>query len=155
MAAATVESTIFSVPAVYRASYPGLIRRVYKHASSSDLTEAGDILKICKLPKNAKIIRGRMKLPDIDTGSPANVISVEVYDGTTTKTLIDESTVGQGGGEIESAKALATEDAVGFVTTNDDFYLRAICDTASATAAAGIYWFEVDYIVFLDSGEAS
>ena len=93
--------------------------------------EAGDILKVCPLARGMVIGAGTMvQTGDHDT-STGHVFSVEVTNGTVTKTVIDGSTAGQAGGLARPSKAPATEDGVGFVVPDNTYHLRLICDTAA------------------------
>lgn len=107
--------------------------------SSLTLGAAADILRICKLESSRiQIADCFIRCSDMDTnGSPTLVFTLRVTDGTTTKVLIHQSTVGQAGGVIRPTKVPATEPGVGFVTTNGDFRVELLIDTGAATAAAG------------------
>lgn len=96
-----------------------------------------DILKVVKVPRGVQFVDCFVQSTDGDTNAtPTAVFSLEVYDGTTTKTLIHESTILQGGGLIRPTLVGSTEDGIGFTTNNDNFYLRIKYDTGAATAAS-------------------
>lgn len=111
--------------------------------------EAGDILKVCPLGRGMVIGPGTcVQLDEVDDGSNTHVFSLEVYNGTVTKTVIDGSTAGQAGGLARPSKAPATEDGVNFVVPDGTYYLRLICDTAANSEAAA------DIIVTVEIGGA-
>jgi hypothetical protein len=117
--------------------------------------EAGDKLIVRKLPQGCKIVDAYICTADRDTStSPTHVMSLEVTNGTTTKTIIDGTTVGQTGGIIRPTKAPGTEDGIGYVVPDAGYYLRVITDTAAATEAAGIIIVSVTLTRLLQPGEA-
>ena len=132
----------------------GLLSRSFTHPSSTDLGEAGDIVKFYALPRNAKIEWGRLRIPTaLDTGAGL-VLSVELTDGTTVKTLIHETDIGQAGGLAEPSTGLANEDGVGFVIPSDGWEARVIVDTGVGTAeAAGDVNLYLSHTMYLETGE--
>lgn len=100
--------------------------------------EAGDILQVCPLGRGDVIGAGCfVQTADLDDGGTAHVFSMEVTNGTVTKTIIDGSTAGQAGGLARPSKAPGTEDGVGFVVPDETYHIRLICDTAATTEQAG------------------
>lgn len=97
-----------------------------------------DTFGIITLPvKGLTIVDAFVQAGDMDTNAtPTVVFSLQVTNGTTTKTIIHQSTVGQAGGYIRPSKAAASEDGVGFTLDDDNYYLRLLYTTASATPAA-------------------
>ena len=96
-----------------------------------------DVLKLTKVPRGVQFVDCFVQATDGDTNAtPTAVFSLEIYDGTTTKTLIHESTILQGGGLIRPTLVGTTENGIGFTTNNDNFYLRIVYDTGAATAAS-------------------
>lgn len=155
MAAATVRAESFKSEAV-KLWEAGLIARHYEHASSSDLDEAGDIVRFFKLPRGAKILWGRLRPGDFDSnGTPTIVLSVEITDGTTVKTLIHQAAVGQTGGlAFPTSANFSNEDALGFVIPADGWEARVLVDTVAATTQAAAVSLQVDYNMDLEQGEA-
>ena len=123
-------SDVYNDPAI--AFNEGVIAREahIDFAAAVKLT-SGDELYMFDLPFGAKILDGYLSTNDLDDGTAAVVLSVEVTDDTTTKTLIDGSTVGQAGGFIRPSKTPATEDAIGYVTGNGSFRVRVYVDTTA------------------------
>jgi len=101
---------------------------------------AADTYRLCKLPKRVTVADALIQTGDLDSnGTPLLVFSLRITDGTTTKTIIHQTTVGQAGGVIRPTKIATTENGLGFTTTNKDFWLEILIDTGAATAAAGIF----------------
>jgi hypothetical protein len=99
--------------------------------------EAGDVLKVCTLGRGDKITAGCFVQCAALDDVADHVLSLEVTNGTTTKTIIHESTVGQAGGLVRPTLAPASEDGVNYVVPDTGYWVQAICDTAAATEAAG------------------
>lgn len=105
-----------------------------------------DTLKLALLPRSLTIVDGYVAVTDVDTNAtPLVVFSLQVTDGTITKTLIHQSDKGQAGGLIRPTKSPATEDALGYTLVNDDFWLRLLYSTGAATGASGTF---VVYVLF-------
>jgi len=102
-------------------------------------TLTNDTLKLCQLTRNITILDGLVQAPDADS-STGLVFSVQITNGTTTKTLISLSTAGQAGGIIRPTKLATSEDAIGFTLNNDNYWLEILWTTqASGTAASGVW----------------
>lgn len=109
-------------------------------AETVTLGSTNDTYRLCQLPKRVTITDALIQTGDLDSGgSPALVFSLRVTDGTTTKTIIHQTTVGQAGGVIRPTKIATTENGLGFTTTNGSFWLEILIDTQAATAAAAIF----------------
>jgi hypothetical protein len=90
--------------------------------------------------KGISVIDGFAQCNDLDSNAtPTAVFSVVITDGTTTKTLIDASTIAQAGGLIRPTKLASTENAIGFTTDNDDYYVAIVWGTGAATGVAGTF----------------
>lgn len=110
---------------------------VIRKFADQEFGEAGDILKVCPLGRGDVIGAGCfVQVDDIDDAT-AQVFSMEVTNGTTTKTIIDGATTGQAGGLVRPTKSPTVEDGVGFVVPDETYHVRLICDTAATTEAAG------------------
>lgn len=109
-------------------------------AETVTLGSTNDTYRLCQLPKRVTIADALIQTGDHDTNvSPALVFSLRVTDGTTTKTIIHQTTVGQAGGVIRPTKIATTENGLGFTTTSKDFWLEILIDTQAGTAAAAIF----------------
>lgn len=75
-----------------------------------------------------------MQVGDMDT-STGLVLTLRVTDGTTTKVLISGSTVGQVGGLARPSLIGTTENAIGFTTTNSNFWVELLIATAATGTA--------------------
>ena len=137
-ATATVYSNRYPVPA----GGPGARAFVVKATTVAATMATNDILKILALPsKGITIYDAFVQCADLDTNAtPAVVFSLRVTNGTTTKTIISLSTVGQAGGLIRPTKITSTEDGVGFVTDDDNYYIDALWTTGAATAASAAFY---------------
>lgn len=113
-----------------------------------------DTRRLLKLPINTVFGAGTfIQCSDMDTnGAPALVMTLRVTDGTTTKILIDATTIGQGGGIIRPTKIPATENAIGFVTDNNDYRLELLYVTQAATAASGTFVYGIQMCGWAPSG---
>jgi hypothetical protein len=81
-----------------------------------------------------------MQVGDMDTGT-ALVLTLRITDGTTTKVLISASTVGQAGGIARSTLGPTVENAIGFVTDNNNYRLELLIATAATGAqSAALTW---------------
>ena len=115
---------------------------VFLTHTSLTLGAAADILKVVPIPaKGVMFTNARMRCSDMDTNAtPTLVFTLRYNDGAaspTTKVLLHQTTIGQGGGVITPTKVPATEPGIGFTTNTSTGWLEIHIDTASATAAAG------------------
>lgn len=97
-----------------------------------ELTKAlvvNDVIQMVKIPKGARIIDTILAADDLDTGSPAIVLTVG--DGTTADRFITASTVAQGSGVAR----LGQVDGLGYVYTAEDT-IDVKVTTAPATGTA-------------------
>ena len=137
--------------------YPnGKLVRSYRHTTATaDFSIAADQVNFFKMPRNAKILGVRLIPTDLDThATPTLTLTVNLYDGTTTKTYISAQTGGQTG--VVCVPTSSAELAViGYVTANDNFYFLVTIGTGAATAAAGSIYLEVEYTCDLEYGEGS
>lgn len=96
-----------------------------------------DTRRLNKIPINVMFGAGTfIQCSDGDTGTPALVMSLRITDGTTTKYLIHQSTVGQAGGIARPTKIPATENAIGWTTDSNNYWAELLYDTQAATAAS-------------------
>lgn len=127
----------------YKLNFPlpvGNGSHAYVFSVTTDTTAmaTGDTFGLIQLPaKGLTVVDAFVQSADLDTNAtPTVVFSLQVSNGTTTKTIIHQSTVGQAGGFIRPTKAAASEDGIGYTIPDDNYYLRLLYDTGSATAAA-------------------
>lgn len=123
---------------------------------TTDTTEMGngDTLGLIQLPvKGITIVDAFVQTADMDTNAtPTVVFSLQVSNGTTTKTIIHQSTAGQAGGFVRPSKAAASEDGIGYTLPDDNYYLRLLYDTGAATAAAVTVTVGITLSGFYESG---
>lgn len=94
-----------------------------------------DNRKLFKLPRGIQCVDCLMQTGDLDT-STGLVMSLRITNGTTTKLLIDSSTVGQAGGVIRPTKIITTENALGFITPDASYWVELFYNTAATGAQA-------------------
>lgn len=113
-----------------------------------------DTRRLLKIPINTVIGAGSfIQCSDMDTaGSPALVMTLRITDGTTTKVIIDATTIGQTGGIIRPTKIPATENAIGFVTDTVNYRLELLYVTAAGTAASGTFVYGLNMIGWAPTG---
>jgi len=98
-------------------------------------TATNDIFKIITLPERVTIgANWALIAGDHDTGANL-VMTLRIYDGTTPKTIIDATTVGQAGGIIRPTKIPTTENAIGFTTNSKLWWLEILIATGAAGGA--------------------
>ena len=102
---------------------------------TTSLDEANDIYEIIYFPANRSVYIMAMECTadDLDSGAtPALVFSVNAFDGSTTKTYIASTSIGQGGGSdsMDADLGLMSYDVGGY-------YLCTKVGTGAATAATG------------------
>lgn len=114
----------------------------------------GDNRRLVKLPINVAFGAGTfIQVSDGDThATPTLVLTLRVTDGTTTKVLIHESTIGQTGGIARPTKIPATENAIGWNTDNNNYWLDLLFTTGAATAASMTFVYGVQMIGWHVSG---
>lgn len=149
MSAQTFETKYFRQPPVFAANFPGLIDRsatldmdtiVGPDGTDANPLEADDVVKVFKLPQGTKIVYGGIEAEALDSGNTLT-LDLIVTDGTTTKLIFDECTIGQAGGaafsrDVSAAgeqDAFDTNSAIGFVTDNGDYYVALRCGVAPTT----------------------
>jgi hypothetical protein len=111
-----------------------------------------DTRRLIKIPINVVIGAGSFfQVGDMDTGA-ALVLTMQVTDGTTTKTIIHQSTAGQAGGLARPTKAASVEDAIGFVINTNNFWLELLIATAAAGAQSAIFTYGLHMVGWAPSG---
>lgn len=163
--ATTYEALSYKRPAVFAAGFPGVIDVTYSatlEAITGDATYAfiiNDVIKFFKLPPHAVLLYARIEADQLDDhATPTLVLDVLVTDGTTTKVLLEALTdFGNAAGEIADSRnslvapADGTEgpgvDAVGYETTNDDFYaaVKAIAAAAGDAESSASITLSIGY----------
>lgn len=112
-----------------------------------------DTRRLNKVPINVMFGPGCfIQCAELDSGVDALVLTLRVTDGTTTKKIIDASTVGQAGGIARPTKAPATEDAIGWVTDNNNYWVELLVATAAGTAASGVFQWGLHFIGWAPTG---
>lgn len=113
-----------------------------------------DTFGIIQLPaKGLTVVDAWLQMGDVDTNAtPLAVVSLQVTNGTTTKTIIHQSSAGQAGGFVRPSKAASSEDGVGFTIDDDNYYLRLLYSTGAATAAAVACKVSITLSGFYESG---
>lgn len=102
-----------------------------------------DTRKLFKLPINVTIGAGSFfQVGDMDSGT-ALVLTLRVTDGTTTKKIIDASTAGQAGGVARPTKIGTTEDAIGFTTDNNNYWVELLYATQATGAQSADFVYGV------------
>jgi hypothetical protein len=99
---------------------------------------ANDVFKLFKLPKGAKLVPGGWSIEngaDYDTSTNLT-LSLQVTDGTTTKTPLAATTIGQGAAAV-AVPASTDVGWIGFVTTSPDFYVRLLVAAGPSTSTSG------------------
>lgn len=174
MAAQTfTHRSYFSGP-VSLTNFPGVIDRsveidldtlIGADGTAASTLEANDVIKIFKLPTNAKILYGRLECEDLDGhATPTIELDLRVTDGTTTKYLFDGiTTVAQAGGVIDTRDAAGTgnvnaytsNSAIGYVIPDGevDWYLDLKCITAPATAQNDQIRVSIGYTFAVENSE--
>lgn len=101
----------------------------------------GDNRRLIKIPINVACGAGTFfQVSDMDTNAtPTLVLTLRITDGTTTKILIHESTIGQTGGIARPTKIPATENGIGFITNTNNYWLDLLYTTGAATGASGTF----------------
>lgn len=112
-----------------------------------------DTRRLLKVPINIVFTADTFfQVSDMDTGTPALVMTLRVTDGTTTKVLIHQSTAGQAGGLARPTKIPATENAIGWCTDNVNYWVELLIDTQAATAASGTFVYGIGMTGYAPSG---
>lgn len=157
--ATTYEAKSYKQPAL---DYPlQIMERVSKaeEFGTSTALVINDVIKFFKLPPGAKLLGASIEAEDIDThATPTITLSLIVTNGTTTKTVIDGSTVGQGGGIVfaeSDATGAAQTGWKGYVCNGKDWYVGVKVKAAAATAAAGDIIASIRYTKDTEGGELS
>lgn len=112
-----------------------------------------DTRRLCKVPINVCFGPGTFfQVSDMDTGGPSLVLTLRVTDGTTTKVLIDASAAGGTGGLARPTKAPATENAIGWTTDNNNYWVELLYATAATTAASGTFVWGIHMVGWAPTG---
>jgi hypothetical protein len=102
----------------------------------------GDIIKLTKIPPTCIPIDCRLELDDLDSGTPALVVSLGLMelgasDLLANSELIKTSTLGQAGGVARMDKLDAARRAVLEASVDRERFLALKVTTAAGTAQAG------------------
>lgn len=152
----------FNEPAVVGTAFPGRITRqvtidwVDVTGDADYAFIINDVVKAFKVPPKAKILGAKLSNKvDLDDGASTLELDVQLTDGTITKTLIDGGTTTGTLATVREGAAPATEDAIGYVTSDDDFWiqLKAIAASNGDAAANAVSILEVSYTMILEPGE--
>lgn len=111
-----------------------------------------DTRRLHKVPINITFGSGCfLQVPDVDTGN-AIVLTLRVTDGTTTKVLIHESTVGQAGGLVRPTKSPSVEDGIGWTTDNNNYRVELLYSTQAGAAVSGKFVWGIHMIGWAPAG---
>lgn len=111
------------------------LSRLWPAASGALGAADEDIIRFYKLKRGDVVYDCLLQAGDLDT-STGIVLEVEITDGTTTKTLIAGSTVGQAGGIIRPTKIGSTENGVGYVVPSNAFRIQVRASTVATGSQA-------------------
>lgn len=111
-----------------------------------------DTRRLLKVPINIVFTADTfMQCSDADSGT-ALVLTLRVTDGTTTKVLIDASTVAQAGGLARPTKANATENAIGWCTDSTNYWVELLIATQATGASAMTFVYGIGMTGYAPSG---
>jgi hypothetical protein len=154
MSAQTFLGPSFRQAGVHLPNFPGVVQRTsvldldtligLTDGTAATTLEANDLIKVFKLPANCKIVFGRIDCEDLDGhATPTLTLDLLVSDGSTTKYIFDEATIGQSGGFADSRDAGAagvldifdSNSAINYVLPDNeiDWYVGLKVGTAAAT----------------------
>lgn len=112
-----------------------------------------DIRKLIKIPRGITFGAGTfMQVGDMDSGTDLVLTLRATDDGSTFKTLIHQSTVGQAGGIARPTKIGTTEDAIGFTTDSHDWWVELLISTQAAGAQSANFTYGIELSGFYVSG---
>ena len=111
-----------------------------------------DTRRLLKIPINTVIGAGTFfQVGDMDSGT-ALVLTLRITDGTTTKVIIDASTAGQAGGIARPTKIGTTENAIGFVTDNNNYRLELLIATQATGAQSAAFTYGLHMCGYAPTG---
>lgn len=152
MAATDVNSNLYDVKWTLTLPMQATFINTGETLTAAHLGEAGDTRRIARLDAGITLCFAWLKTSAIDTNAvPTAVHSLEVTDGTTTKTLVHQLAAGvAGAAAVQLGGQDVNEDAFGYTlgtpAAGSHWYLRLITDTAAATeGSAGVYEVIVGY----------
>lgn len=133
------KSTYLREPAVSKPN-AGDISRVVTFRIAAGEDTALNVIRLIRLPKNAKLLPlgWYIETEDADTGAtPTLDMDLVVTDGTTTHTIINAGTLFQSAGKAFDQTSTSGQQSgwVNFVTTNSNFAVGLLVNTAAATLA--------------------
>jgi len=173
MAAQTFTAPSFYASAVHLPNFPGVIERsisldldtlIGADGTAATVLETNDVIKVFKLPANAKLLYGRLDSEDIDSGTTLT-LTLRATDGTTTKNFIVASTVGQAGGFTDTRdaagvgvqNAYSANSAVGYVMPDNeiDWRVEVLAAAGATGAGADNLRVTVGYTMAVENGEVN
>lgn len=112
----------------------------YRHVDETTIGAADeDTYRLFTLKRGMRICDALLQNEQGDThATPTGEVDLEITDGTTTKTIIDAVAM-ETAGLSRPSKANATEDAIGFIVPNDDWWCQLRANTVAATSTAHDY----------------
>lgn len=154
-AADTYYYPLYNLPAhfAHGSMVQAFVRNMTALQVDGALDEADDRLFLGRLPKNVKILGWRLYLGDFDDGSTDAAHDLEIGDGTTTKTLVSATTIGQAGGIVDELDTASVPTNIGFVTDTDGYDVWIETDTAPGSAQDGAICVVIYYTGLLNPGE--
>lgn len=116
----------------------------------------GDIVRLHKVERDTKIGDAVVAPDRLDTnGTPTATGELELYDGTTTVSLVSLTTTNLGSATAASRMARTTNPAsIGYVVPTRGFWLQFRFTAAFATAASGSLGFSVQRTNVLTGAES-
>lgn len=140
-------ATTYELKSYAEPAWADINRVIERVSKAEDVTGTkfetiNNAFKVFKLPVGAKILGGGIICENLEDTSNNITLSLQVTNGTTTKTLISGDAIGQTGGKVFYPVATTTpedpaDQALGFVTDDQDYYVKILV-AAAAAAAAGV-----------------
>lgn len=173
MAAQTFTHPAFYSGPVSATWFPGVIDRsvaldldnlIGPDGTALTTIEANDVVKVFRLPPNIKVLFGRIDCEDLDAhATPTVTMELQVTDGTTTKYIFNDTTIGQTGGFVDSRDAGANsvldafdaDTAIGYVIPDGetDWYLALKFSAAVATVSGDGIRVDIGYTFAVENSE--
>jgi hypothetical protein len=127
------------VPSIHSAGEVHVAEGKY---DAPDSIVVDDIIKLHKIPAGCIPIDCRLEMDDLDTGTPAMVVTLALMeegasDLLANSELIKDSTLGQAGGVARMDQLTTARRAVLEVAVDKQRFVALKVGTAAATAAAG------------------
>jgi hypothetical protein len=152
MAATDVNSNLYDLKWTLVLPMQATFIKAAETFTAAHMGEAGDTRRAARLEAGITLCYAWLKTSAIDTNAVATAVhSLEVTDGTTTKTLVHQlASANSGAVAVQLGGQDANEDGIGYKlgtpAAGSHWWLRLITDTVAATeGAAGAYEAIVGY----------